>query len=309
MILIGSIFIKMFKEMNKKTYEKGQTLLFVVVAVTIALAVGISVSTRTISSLRRVTRTDTSTRVIAAAEGGIENMLGRTYSELDQAKEAANCEAIGAELQLIGSTSSCVYNFNPVDVEGGGDLISSRAVVKVETFNSNEEDGGYSFDLQPGAIREVYIPSFLYAPNTIQICWENQDSAVFYSSYNSDGDVLKGGLYPNSGFSHDGEVSGVFDSVGDAPFDRSSLGYNYCLDVNLIDNHHGLRIKVLYSDSKVVVFPTSGELPTQGYKLTSRGEIVTNEGSEEKATVIVHKTFPYAPDIFDYGIYTPGLLQ
>jgi len=50
-------------------------------------------------------------------------------------------------------------------------------------------------------------------------------------------------------------------------------------------------------------------LPTQGYKFTSRGEIVTGSGGEEKATVIVHRSYPYAPDIFDYGIYTPTTLS
>jgi hypothetical protein len=298
----------MSKEMNKKTYEKGQTLLFVVVAVTIALSVGIAVSTRTISSLRRVTRTDTSTRVIAAAEGGIENMLGRTYFELDQAKEAVNCEAIGAEKQLIGSTSSCVYNFNPVDVEGGGDLISSRAIVKVETYNSNEEGGGYSFDLIPGEVMEVvlYDGTSQYGPSDIQICWDKPESAVYYYSYDEDGNVKKGGLY-TSDFPYGSDVSGLFKDEDD-PSD-SDVYTEYCKVVNLVDFAYGLRIKVLYNGSKVAVFPTSGNLPIQGYKLTSIGEIVTDEGSEEKATVIVHKSFPFAADIFDYGIYTPSVLQ
>lgn len=302
----------MNKILNKKTYETGQTLLFVIVAVTIALAVGIAVSTRTISSLRRVSRTDTSTRVIAAAEGGIENMLGRTYNQLDDAIGEVNCDSIGADLELIGSDSSCVYTFNPDP--GDEDLISSRAVVQVETFNSNESTSGgvdgYTFELGPGLMREVYIPSSSYAPNTIQICWANENSAVYYSSYSPNGEVQKGGLQPDSGLPYAGLlVSDLFDDYVELPADRADLGYTSCKDIDLVGSHHGLRIKVLYDTSKVGVFPIGGQLPIQGYRLTSIGEVVTGQGSEEKATVIVHKTFPYAPDIFDYGIYTPGTLN
>ena len=84
-----------------------------------------------------------------------------------------------------------------------------------------------------------------------------------------------------------------------------------CKTVDLVGSPYGLRIKVLYNDSKVAVFPSSDDisLPPQGYKFTSRGEIVTGSGSEEKATVIVHKSLPYASDIFDYGIYTPETLS
>ena len=102
----------MIKNIKQRKYEKGQTLLFVIVAVTIALVVGVSVSTRTISSIRRVSRTDTSTRIIAAAEGGIENLLGRTYEQLDVAINADddNCSQIGATYN--SDVGSCIYIFS-----------------------------------------------------------------------------------------------------------------------------------------------------------------------------------------------------
>ena len=299
----------MIKKDIKNKYEKGQTLLFVVVAVTIALSIGVAVSTRTINSLRRVSRTDTSTRVIAAAEGGIENLLGRTYSELDDAIDSFDCESIGATPELIESTSYCVYNFTPTE----DDVITSRAVVSVERYNSNEDEDGYSIDLAPGEIIEIafQVGSDTYSESTIEICWQepasgdaNDYAAIYYYSYNSDGDVRKGGLQP-PGFAYGGNLSGRFEETN-----SSKLSYNFCRIVDLVDNAYGLRIKTLYNRAKMAVFPTGGAaLPTQGYLLTSRGEIITGEESEERATVIVHKSFPYASDIFDYGIYTPGTLQ
>ena len=285
---------------TKYQSQKGQTLLFVIVAVTIAMAVGVSVSTRTIQSLKRVARTDTSARVIAAAEGGIENLLGRPYGNLDDAMVAneEGCDAIEADTGPESGT--CQYVFNEDISE---DLISSRAVVRVEKiiFDEGEE---FSFTLEPGSLKEVNLNP--YGSSNIKICWDSDDSAIYYYSYNQDGEVLKGGIKPNPLHS----CMSIFD---DRFVDEGGdLGTTYpqCKTVSLVGNPYGLRIKVLYNDSKVAVFPTNGyNLPPQGYKFTSRGEIFTGSGSEEKATVIVHKSYPYAPDIFDYGIYTPTTLS
>lgn len=388
---------------TKYNNEKGQTLLFVIVAVTIAMAVGVSVSTRTIQSLKRVARTDTSARVIAAAEGGIENLLSRSYSQLSASIGGGDgCESIGATPGPEAGTCSYVFtqqgseeasqtcvctceycgsekegcenvmgvftvdenqpevkastdlilepvepgDIIPIDIcefpcspeipcdgsndnwcqdKGGaikrdcefveretntGDLISSRAVVKVETFSTNE-DGSYSFDLAPGEVREIFLGQD-YDEDSVLICWDDSgnsdgNAAVYYYSYNQDGDILKGGLRPtDSDFSCPGSLSNLF-VVEDADRDP----YEFCGRVELVEDAYGLRIKVLFNSSRVSVSTTmpSVPLPTQGYKLTSRGEIVTGSGSEEKATVIVHKSYPYAPDIFDYGIYTPATLS
>ena len=382
-------------KMNK--HEKGQTLLFVIVAVTIAMAVGVAVSTRTIQSLKRVARTDTSARVIAAAEGGIENLLSKNYSQLDDVATDVKCESIGAIAGLEEGT--CVYAFDgqgskngsqictctcnycasesercsdvkgisidksienqpevkamsdpipedPGDIKpvtdcpsgiscsfdiscddkdevelctnrGGtlvpscqvnketttGDLISSRAVVKVEKFSTNE-GSGYSFNLNPGSLKEVNLDN--YESDKIKICWENSQTAIYYLSYNKDGDIFKGGIKPRILVSTNMNLSDIFENDTE-----SEAGYSSCKKVSLAEDPYGLRIKVLYNTSKVAVFPTDADvpLPTQGYKLTSRGEVVTGSGSEEKATVIVHKSYPYAPDIFDYGIYTPTTLS
>ena len=405
MISAGNTYTK--TGLNPENKNKGQALLFVVVAVAMAMAIGVSVSTRTISSLKRASRTDTSARVIAAAEGGIENLLGRNYSELNAAVDdgSVDCEAIGAvsgpesgtctyvfsssnsssqqcaEYEckctycapesegckaVLGSSTDtdknssledskdqiaaftpepdvpisipakcgtgkikCTTNVSCSDgaswcsgkggsfektcktwssVESSGDKISSRAVVKVETFNTNEENG-YAFDLKPGMVKEVYLPSGSYGSNSIEICFKSNNSALYYYSYKSDGTILKGGLKPSSGGTPSNMLSTRFE-VASTTNKGGSIGNAFCKTVNnLVSNHYGLRIKTLFNPTKAAVYPVSGySLPTQGYKLTSRGE-VSEGATEERATVIVHKSFPYAADIFDYGIYTPGELK
>jgi hypothetical protein len=385
---------------NKYTYQKGQTLLFVIVGVTIALAIGIAVSTRTLSSLRRAARSDTSARVIAAAEAGIENLLSKPDSLLISASTPSDssCEGIGATynndlrscVYILSKGESqtpppdnppqdpkceecmweegpcgkpscadkemlftyrctppgcqkepetkCVYSTkcggdgigdptNPI-VEGeieeegqdinlnqpasntsgssnsqDGDKIPSRAVVSISTFNKDEHSDGYSFILSPGNVKEVVLDG--YAPNTIQICFNNPNTAIYYFSYNKSGETLKSGIYPNTPTFPYKENLKRFQQSNTAKLPE----YKYCINADLVKGNtkYGLRLKALYEESKVAVFPTQGaSLPTQGFLFVSRGELSTGKGSDEVATVKVRKSYSYVSDIFDYGIYSPS---
>ncbi|HRY56822.1 MAG TPA: hypothetical protein P5014_01525, partial [Patescibacteria group bacterium] len=62
------------KELLVKT-EKGQTLIIAVIIMAIALAVGVTVSSRFMSTLKNISESDNSTRALAVAEAAIENML------------------------------------------------------------------------------------------------------------------------------------------------------------------------------------------------------------------------------------------
>jgi len=292
----------------KKLNQKGQTLLFVVVAVSIALAIGVSVSSRTLSSLRRVSRTDTSSRVIAVAEGGIENLLNKNYSLLEGAMNPSeeSCVNIGATLQNVQNgedsyENKCVYDFTASGTSVS-DSVQSRAIVTVEKYSSNISDGGYAFDIDVNTVKEVSLDG--YASDRIEVCWENPDSAIYYYSY-SKNEAKKGGLYTSSSSSIYGKTDN-FESV----LAETGSGYAGCKTIDLVTTPNGLRIRALYGQSKVAVFPDSGNnLPDQGFKLTSVGEITPSDANKEVATVIVHKSFPYASSVFDYGIYTPQALQ
>jgi len=393
------------KYINMNIYQKGQTLLFVIVGVTIALAIGIAVSTRTLSSLRRAARSDTSARVIAAAEAGIENLLSKPDGVLMAASNPSesSCQGIGAtynnelkscayilstgsvdggsqesqppqpsctcswheasscgKLGCLETQKSYLYTCKPVgcgpsrsecrdvvECSGGiqqddpqppvepgtgdgtphpekppetiqpitsptevmgasdqaGDQIPSRAVVSISTFNSDEGSDGYSFTLSPGNVKEIVLDG--YTPNTLTLCFNNPNTAIYYFSYNRSGETLKSGIYPNTSFPYSNNLKRFQSSGG------SANGYTYCSDISLIqDNKYGLRLKALYEESKVAVFPTSGNhLPTQGFLFVSRGELSTGKGSDEVATVKVRKSYSYVPDIFDFGIYTTSDLS
>jgi len=58
--------------------EKGQTLVIVVSVMVVALAVGMSLSTRYFKGLKSVVQTDSSSRALAVAEAGVVPANGDT---------------------------------------------------------------------------------------------------------------------------------------------------------------------------------------------------------------------------------------
>lgn len=270
--------------------QKGQTLLFVVVAVTIALAVGVSVSTRTLNLSQRITRTDTAQRVLAAAEGGVEQLLVQPDSFLD------SLGGVGTDCSLIGipgdTGEDCIIEFPP----SGSDKIKAQAIVDAEKFTLNSEDH-YWFNLEPGLVKEVNLEGYL---GSVDICWDNTDAVIYYSSYDDSPscNVLKGGIY-HTASPNFSDISG---------FDQTSLGnYDFpaCATIDLLPSAKGLRVRVLYDSAKVGVYPSDiDNFPYQGYKITSKGKLSVENEVVDTKTVYVYKSFSYAPAFLDYGLYT-----
>ena len=299
--------------------QKGQTLLFVVVAVTIALAVGVSVSTRTLNLSRRITRTDTAQRVLAAAEGGVERLLIQPESFLESLEEGTvpdctvldrssmsdkvlgdmdgmggsceNCE--GSKLSPEGD--ACIVSFPP----SGTDKVIAQATVDAQKFSLNSDDH-YWFNLEPGFVKEVNLEGY---SGSIDICWNNTDTAIYYSSYNDSCGIEKGGLI-HSAFPNFSDISG---------FNETASGndeYSACETISLISGTEGLRIRVLYDSAGIGVYPSDiDSFPFQGYKITSKGKLSVDNEVVDVKTIYVYKSFSYAPAFFDYGLYTTGSIN
>jgi len=287
------------QNINKDIYnnEKGQTLLFVVVAMTIALSIGINASVRTLSSLSRTSRTDTASRALAAAEGGIERYLSLSTKELEKAIDAMNGTENCPEGVFNSETSSCLIEF-----EGSSDVLVSQAFVKVERY----EPEYYPFNLESGQIKEVnlYNPDTdtYYSESDIELCWtSNPESDLMYVSYNKTGVQARGGLEGNDTPGAPYETRG-FISAG-----AGHDGYTNCETVNVGSNIYGLRIRSLGGASSVGVFPTGGaNLPLQGYRIESIGRIKQDQAVIASRAIRVIRTLPYLPVSFDYALYSQG---
>jgi hypothetical protein len=297
------------KNLNMKKDQNGQALLFVIVAMTVALTVGIAVSSRTVSSVKRTSSSDTASRVLAASEGGIEWFLKQDDAVLtalaNPATTAAACtSAVGSSSGYDTATGSCKLVYTPQ----ADDLITSTAYVKVETFTVNDPaNNRYWFEVNPGDVKEMRLSGYT---GQLTLCWKSLDSAqldtgIYYLIYSKNGVTTKKILAPSSMGDHfsGSDVGGTAGAVTTA---TSAGGYAGCSNLNIAAGSIGVRMKSLYAASRIVVTPAAA-LPVQGFKITSTGQL---GNAADKVTAVkvttVYRSYRYAPSAFDYALYSPG---
>ena len=277
--------------------QKGQALLIVIVALTIALVIGINASVRTITSLSRTSRTDTASRALAAAEGGIERFLVLSGTELeDAAGSIPDCpNGPGITSGTLNGELGCIVSF-----ASATDNIDSEAFVTVEAYDSNV----YAFPLEAGKVKEINLQG--YTGTQVKLCWSS-DSAT--------GSDLSFIVYTNTGLTHNALVRGdgantvsnpFYDSNGTIADNDSEAGYINCRRITLSGAPFGLRVRSVAGNSSVGVFalPAGNSLPLQGYKIVSIGKLtqVGNKIATRKISVI--RTLPYLPGPFDFSYYS-----
>jgi hypothetical protein len=285
--------------------RKGQAILFAVVGVTIALAVGVTVASRNLSTITRVSRSDTSERAFAAAEGGIEKLLVLSGSQLDAiiGNATGSCSPVSGTLLYAGS---CNIKY-PKPAE---DPIESAADLKVEKYryNATYETTNYlALDIDNGSMAEVTLGDSTgkYSGN-LTLCWENKAAAIYYSfnNYYATCDIRKGALRSS-------DNSTVFPNVnntsgeGFTVVSTQNYGFSRCNTFTLSgagNTFDSLRIRALYERTLVGIF-ASPDLPYQGYKLTSSGKI-TGAGEVVKK-VVAYRSYSFMPGVFDAAIFNP----
>jgi hypothetical protein len=273
-----------------KLTSKGQALLLVIAAMTVALALGINVSMRTLQSISRTSRTDTSERILAAAEGGIERTLKLSAGVLSGGiNNASDCALMGTGASII--SGDCVVSF-----QTAGDPIIARATVVVSDFTYNfPASNTYKFKVEQDSVTEVNVDS----ASSLEICWSPvTKSDLYYIIYGDSGILSKKGLR-----------AGGSDTPAYTPhnFTTANSGgiKRYCSgSLSLPAGSKGLRIKSIGGDSTVEVI--SATLPLQGHKIVSTGSLTTD--ATTKKVISVYKSLPFLPSMFDFGIFTQGAL-
>lgn len=294
---------------NKDFLNKdGQALLFVVIGMSIALSVAINVSVRTISSLSRTSRSNTASRAIAAAEGGIERFLAFSLADLDSALSSGNCPSpttnYTGSIDIEGDIV-CTLPLSPVAMS---DNIKSEAIVSVEAY----KPASYEFTLETGKVKEVNLEGYY---DDLFVCWESLDSAtdksdIYYVIYSEDGIETKAGkksVSTSGNYSAGYYTGNGFNDTG--VNSNSTYGYDSCVNIDGGSNFYGLRIRVLNAESRVGVFAESGnELPLQGYIIRAIGKIVSDDETIATRSVSAVRTLPFAQGALDYAIFTSGAI-
>ncbi len=262
--------------------QSGQALIFVVATMTVAMAVGVGVSLRNLSSISRTSRTDTSSRAQAAAEGGAENMLSRPESELKAFADSSPQGGVDETIQFTPTT---------------GDNVTAEAEITVEHYNVDATVGYIPLEIDEGQVSEVKLNG-----NGVTVCWSSTsndvDTDLYFISYNDSGDMNKVGVESSQ---HRGFPSGY-----DTNFENSKSGkdgFDDCYDVSVPSDAIALRIRSINETSRIGVY--GDNLPNQGYEITSVGKLSNVEqGEEAEAVVRVVRSLPYMPGVFDFGVFS-----
>jgi hypothetical protein len=298
----------------QKFEENGQVLLFVVVAMTIALALGVGVSLQTLSTLSTVSQSDTAQKSTAAAEGAAERVLGLSYADIESLSTnlSGNCVSkLGSG--AVWANNKCTVKFDPAS---SADKIPTEADITVGTFNYTHPsstgaplDSRYEFLILPNNAKEVKVTGF--GQNPFRLCWDDAGTVdLYYTIYNNAGDAKKN--YVKCRNSSGNPCAAAAGSVGSGAeaATLAAYGFDSCFNVpgsstHIPSNPVGVRIFAMGSTTqpvRVAFVNRSGiHLRSQGYKINSVGRIQLSD--DIKKSVTVYKSLPYYLPIFDFNVF------
>ncbi len=249
--------------------HKGQTLIAIIFLSLLATLMGVSISSRFISSLRNYTGLDNSYKATAAAESVVEKLLLFNSDQLSEFINTNNCG------------SNCTYSVTDFT----GQPISASATL---SFSGNSAEP-FSLNLDQNDFGTVSLTG--YASNsTVSICWDGQTSIYGSYVYDSSG-TLRAVPYSYNSVSSPYIGNGFSNA-------SASHGFANCFNVTTTGTPKFLRLKSYYGRTLIYVVPAVGMLiPTQGILIESTGR-----SADVTKVVRVLKTDPMALPFFDYAI-------
>lgn len=269
-------------------YESGQALLIILLVMTVGLTIGLSSVGRSSTDIKISTQMENSSRAFAAAEAGIEAAL--------KGEAAADCTN-PANYTLIGNSKYCFSSAGA----GGGSRFSVSGIGIGDTYTIWLVEHNADGTLNPGTY---------YNSNKINVCWgpkttggtpPSMEITLVYQQTNASGPikVFRGAYNPPSV-----TRSNNFSLVGT---ENCGLGFTYGqkFDYSSVSpfKPYVLRLRPFYGEANIGIEADGSNLPTQGTNITSTGT-----SGETTRKVMVTRTYPALPAIFDYILFSGGSL-
>ncbi|CAN5179620.1 hypothetical protein BH09PAT1_BH09PAT1_7730 [soil metagenome] len=257
--------------------QRGQMLLIVVLVMVIALTVGLSVVSRTVTTLRTTKESESSERAFSAAEAGVEKILNSTNTSISNTT-LSNGSIFSATSSVVSGAFFPINNLAPVTQDDGADVWLSTYPTYASPFTGTVKifwgvPGGTCSTVSPtDAALEVILISGSKAVPTI-------------THYNLDGCALRRAANSFSPPQAGGAISGT------------TFAHTYSINVT-----SGLLMRVipLYTSSIIGVNGVTGNLPVQGQSISSTG---TYAGTARKISVF--KGYPKLPsEFFSYLLFS-----
>jgi len=293
--------------------ESGQTLFIVAGLMLIATVVGVSIAVRTLNTTSNVSSTDTATRALAAAEACVERFLVLSNQALDDAKDPASGCPPGTT-GVAGVGCEMILSTNSAD-----DPLDTKATATVNDYGAVTPTEYLTVDIEKDQVVETSLSGYP-SDNDLRVCWSalGVDPAAAGGETHSDLYFI---VYGTRAGAHQTYQIGVnaqdpeglpyntnFDSASGSDIPN---GYNSCYTLDwpngTFNSLSAVRVMALNYDSTIGVRPIGANLPYQGYEITCVGEL-SNVASAQKVTrtVSVHRSYPFMPGLFDFGIYSQG---
>lgn len=271
--------LNLFKE------SSGQALLIILLIMAVALTIGLSVISRSITDIKISQQTEEAARAFSAAEAGIEEAL------------VAGTGGFGTFEETGAKYTTAVAGFG----EGTEFVFPQEIQVdEPQTLWLVEHN-------EDGSINETSY----YTTGSLDVCWGGT-AALEVSIYYKDGTsykVARGAYDPDATRRATNNFSSPDPGSCAELTNKKILNFSGDFGINpATKTLLFLRLRVLYANAQVgAVTPGSGigqVLPAQGTRIESTG---TAGAATRKVEVV--RYYPAPPEIFDFAIYSGGALS
>lgn len=260
----------------RKLNERGQALLIVVLVMVVALTVGLSIASKTITSLRTSTEEANSQKALAAAEAGIEQAL--KTNQIASGNFSDNQTSYQTSVTQILGTSFLMNGGNPVLQDNGSDIWLSDY--------SSDSTQLYTNHLYTGTLTIKWGTSS-------DSCTNSALEVVIISGSRQSPISTRYALDPC------GSRGNRFTQVGLTRSSVSGKDFFYETQISVSSGLIG-RIIPLYFNSPIAIVG-SAALPSQGTTITSTG---TSGTTSRKVNVF--QGYPEIPsEYFPYNLFSP----
>lgn len=240
--------------------QKGQTLLIIIFAITLGLVALVGVSSRIVTSTKRVFIDNAYYKAQAVAEAGAEKFLLKSNSELKTLVDNNTCNPVNLYTPTgFGSSVSgnCIL-----------DLAESRAVVGVEGFLGGSE---VTTNIPSNSMVGINLAGF---SGNLGVCWTSTGySDIYYFVYHTNGssyEVNKDLYTCDTSFSA-WCANPPSDHVPAGIKKATDVGGKSCFAISVPSGAITLQLMSVVNASEVTVGGIN--LPSQGYRITSVGEV------------------------------------
>lgn len=286
--------------------EQGQALLFVLLAVSVLLSVGLSAVSRSVSDISITNTDEESLRAFSAAEAGIENALSSSAAPGSSLSQDLNQgeSNFQADVTNYGQGNDFNYPFDVVAGDSATVWFMSHDAAGALTCSGEGCFTGQSIKVCWGSLGSIDVPAVettvVYVPNgSLAISGANA-LTVARAAYDPSGSrAVSNSFSPASGPCTIGTKDYSYSQI----IDFNTLGIPQA-SWNTAGGLKLMRIRMLYNTSVnesfgVTTTGLSGNLPSQGKLISSTGISGTSQRKVE-----VFSLYAGLPTIFDSSIFS-----